>query len=448
MWLVEQRLGLASLEDGTAVRFAVAGRGPVAIYVPGWVSHLELGWALPAEREFYEGLADGRTLVRYDRPGCGLSGTTDRTDVVELELEVLHAVATAVGADRFDLIGASFGAPLAVRWAARHPESVSHLVLYGGWVDGDGVAAPAVREHVLGLVDQHWGFASDVLTEIFAPDADAGFRAVFSRYQRESTSAAWAHQLLAACYDIDVADDLGRITAPTSVIHRKDDRAVPIAEGERLAAGIDGATLTVLAGRTHIPFAGDTHSVLNAMRRGLGLPSLDRGTPAHADPAPDTGGGAGRAGLVESADRRRAGHHRALRRVPRRTDPGPARTSDPVPRSQPGTSRRTRSPDRRSAVFPLLTTSRRDRHARCMTHSYHATRHSDDHAHPCASRSSTTHPARGRFNSAFFWVMGGYINWHMHTRKATAFADLPPTVVELGLGSRARTCATCRPTRA
>jgi pimeloyl-ACP methyl ester carboxylesterase/DNA-binding CsgD family transcriptional regulator len=278
MGLVEQRLGLAHLEDGTAVRFAVAGAGPIAIYVPGWVSHLELGWALPAEREFYEGLAAGRTLVRYDRPGCGLSGTTDRSDFVELELEVLQRVATAVGADRFDLIGASFGAPLAVRWAARHPESVSRLILYGGWVEGDVVAAPAVREHVLGLVDQHWGFASDVLTEIFAPDADAGFRAVFARYQRESTSAALARRLLAACYDIDVADDLGRITAPTTVIHRKDDRAVPIAEGERLAGGIDGARLTVLAGRTHVPFVGDAQSVLNAMRRGLGLPPLDRGT--------------------------------------------------------------------------------------------------------------------------------------------------------------------------
>ncbi len=211
MLLVEQRLGLASLEDGTVIRFAVAGAGPIAIYVPGWVSHLELGWALPAERQFYEGLAAGRTLVRYDRPGCGLSGTTGRDDVVELELEVLQLVATAMEVDRFDLIGASFGAPLAVKWAARHPESVSRLVLYGGWVHGDVVAAPAVREHVLGLVDQHWGFASDVLTEIFAPDADAGFRALFSRYQRESASAATARRLLAACYDIDVADDLGRV---------------------------------------------------------------------------------------------------------------------------------------------------------------------------------------------------------------------------------------------
>src|SRR6478609_4060266 len=194
--VVEQRLGSASLSDGTVVRFAVAGAGPTAIYVPGWVSHLELGWALPAERDFYEGLATGRRLVRYDRPGCGLSGATDRTDLVQLELEVLQAVASAAGADRFDLIGASFGAPLAVRWAARRPETVSHLILYGGWVDGDVVAAPAMREHVLGLVEQHWGFASDVLTEIFAPDADAGFAPCSrvtsgSRQPRLSHAGCW-----------------------------------------------------------------------------------------------------------------------------------------------------------------------------------------------------------------------------------------------------------------
>jgi pimeloyl-ACP methyl ester carboxylesterase/DNA-binding CsgD family transcriptional regulator len=240
---------------------------------------------VPAERSFYEELGDGRTLVRYDRPGCGLSGATTRTDVVELELEVLRAVATAVGADHFDLVGASFGAPLAVRWAARHPESVTRLVLYGGWVDGDGVAAPEVREHVLGLVAQHWGLASDVLTEIFAPEADAGFRAMFSRYQRDSAPAAWAHHLLAACYAIDVADDLARITAPTTVIHRQDDRAVPLAEGERLGAGIEGATLTVLPGRTHIPFAGDAPAVVDAMRQGLGLPPLERAAGRAGEPA-------------------------------------------------------------------------------------------------------------------------------------------------------------------
>lgn len=273
---MEQRLGTATLDDGAAIRFAVVGSGSFALYVPGWVSHLELGWAMPAERLFYEGLASGRTLVRYDRPGCGLSGTTDRPDVVELELQVIAAVAGAVGIDRFDLVGASFGAPLAAKFAARHPESVNRLVLYGGWVQGDEVAAPGVREHVLGLVEQHWGFASDVLTEIFAPDADAGFRATFSTYQRESASSATARRLLATCYEIDVSEDLGRIRAQTTVIHRADDRAAPLAEGKRLADGIAGATLKVLPGRTHLPFVGDVEALVNEIRAGLGLPRLQR----------------------------------------------------------------------------------------------------------------------------------------------------------------------------
>jgi len=118
---VEQALGTASLDDGTAIRFAVTGSGPYALYVPGWISHLELGWAMPAERMFYEGLANGRTLIRYDRPGCGLSGTTDREDIVELELQVIGAVAQAVGANTFDLVGASLGAPLAARFARHSP---------------------------------------------------------------------------------------------------------------------------------------------------------------------------------------------------------------------------------------------------------------------------------------------------------------------------------------
>ena len=280
MWCVEQRLGVAGLADGTAVRFAVAGAGPIAIYVPGWVSHLELGWALPAERAFYEGLAAGRTLVRYDRPGCGLSDPTDRDDIAGLELEVLQAISSTVGVERFDLVGASFGAPLAALWAARNPHTVARLVLYGGWVDGSQVAAPAVRQHVLGLVEQHWGLGSQLLTEIFAPDADAGFRAVFARYQRESATAAMAHRLLAASYDITIADDLGRITAPTTVIHRRDDRAAPLVEGQRLADGIDGAKLIVLPGRTHIPFLGDAHDVLNAVRSGLNLPRIHTSTPS------------------------------------------------------------------------------------------------------------------------------------------------------------------------
>lgn len=268
---MEQRIERVRLPDGTDVAYAVTGSGPVLVYLPGWVSHLELGWAFPAERRFAEALANGRTLVRYDRPGCGLSGPAPEADLAMLEMEVLDAVIRSVGAQRVDMLGMSLSAPLAVRWAASHPETVDRLVLYGGWVSGERLGPPRLREHVLGLVKQHWGLGSKVLTEIFAPDADAAFRAGFSAHQRESASAETACRTLAAGYDIDVTDDLARVTARTTVIHREGDGAVPLAEGRRLAEGIRSASMTVLPGRDHIAFAGDVDALIDGVRRGLGL---------------------------------------------------------------------------------------------------------------------------------------------------------------------------------
>jgi pimeloyl-ACP methyl ester carboxylesterase/DNA-binding CsgD family transcriptional regulator len=273
---VEQVLGAVTLTDGTKVSYATAGTGPVVVCAPGWVSHLELGWAAPAERRFYEALAEGRTLVRYDRPGCGLSEASTNTDWVELEIEVISAVTDAVGASTFDLVGTSLSAALAVKWAARRPETVNRLALYGGWVRGQDVADPKIQEHVLGLMEQNWGLGSDVLTDIFAPGADAEFRALFAQYQRESASARTARQLLALCYAIDVSDDLPSVKAPTAVIHRRDDRAVPLAQGEQLAAGIAGATMTILPGRAHVAMAGDVDALVDAIRQGLGLPRSRR----------------------------------------------------------------------------------------------------------------------------------------------------------------------------
>src|SRR5262245_65989688 len=105
-------------------------------------------------------------LVRYDRPGCGLSDREEPAPSLELEADVVEAVADAVGAERVELFGASLGVAAAVAWAARRPDRVSRLVLYGGWVRGSEGARPDVREHVLGLFDRPRGVASDVLVVI------------------------------------------------------------------------------------------------------------------------------------------------------------------------------------------------------------------------------------------------------------------------------------------
>ena len=167
---MEKSVASVELSDGTSVAYATAGTGPPLFFVGGWLSHLDLSWALLAERSFLEALASGRTLVRYDRPGCGLSDRSRKAGwSLALERETLDTVMSAIGGSTFDLVGSSLGVPIAIDWAARHPEAVDRLVLYGGWARGEDVATPQVREHVVGLIRSHWGLGSEVLTEIFAP---------------------------------------------------------------------------------------------------------------------------------------------------------------------------------------------------------------------------------------------------------------------------------------
>jgi pimeloyl-ACP methyl ester carboxylesterase/DNA-binding CsgD family transcriptional regulator len=279
--VVEQRIATTRLTDGSRIAYSVVGRGPVLIHAPGWLTHLELSWAMPPERALYESLAQGRTLVRYDKAGCGLSGAAARVPSMELELETLEAVVRAVGATRFDLFGASLGAVVAAAWSALHPTSVARLVLYGGWVRGADVASEDVRDHVLGLIAEHWGLGSDVLADIFAPDADAATRTAFVRYQREAATPQVARSMLALAYEIDITDLLANIQAPTLVVHRDHDRAAPLEQARALAAGIPDARLEVLTGRDHLPYIGDRQAVASAVRSFLGLAPL-RSVPGEA----------------------------------------------------------------------------------------------------------------------------------------------------------------------
>jgi pimeloyl-ACP methyl ester carboxylesterase/DNA-binding CsgD family transcriptional regulator len=271
---VDQRIAETALHDGTRIAFAVCGRGPFLVCAPGWVSHLELGWATPSERGFYEALARDRTVIRYDLPGCGLSGALRGEYSLDVTQATLGAVVEAAGADRFELFGASLGAAVAAQWAAEHPDTVSKLMLYGAWVRGADIASPEIQTHVLGLVAEHWGLGSDVLADIFAPDAGATAQASFARYQRESAPATTARDLLALSYGIDASAALASLHVPTLVLHRDRDRAVPVAQGHAVAALVPGAQFVSLPGRSHLPSVGDVDALTRAVRRFLGLTAL------------------------------------------------------------------------------------------------------------------------------------------------------------------------------
>jgi len=131
----------------------------------------------------------------------------------------------------------------------RHPERVERLVVYGSFANGQELGPAEARAATMDLIRAHWGLGSDVLADIFIPDADAVRRAQFARLQRASASPEVACQLLAQCYLLHVDDLLDQVITPSLVIHRRQDRAVPYRLGRDLAAWIPGARLVSLDGR-------------------------------------------------------------------------------------------------------------------------------------------------------------------------------------------------------
>ena len=281
-----QQIRFCATPAGVRVAYATAGRGPALLVPAAWIGHLELAWQDPAVRAFYAPLAAHRTVVRYDKPDCGLSDPWPGRQTLETDLEVLRVVADELRLDRFDLLGISMAAPVSAAFAASHPDRVGRLVLYGGYANGRRIASAGVAAAMVDLVQAHWGLGSDVLADVFLPDGSAEAKAHFARLQRDSAPTEVAARLLAQCYELEVEGLLEQIAAPTLVLHRRGDRAIPFRLGRDLAARIPGARLVSLAGRGHLPYAGDAAAVIGAILAFLEPPA---GKPRPAPPVRSAG---------------------------------------------------------------------------------------------------------------------------------------------------------------
>jgi pimeloyl-ACP methyl ester carboxylesterase/DNA-binding CsgD family transcriptional regulator len=224
---------------GRRIAYAVSGEGPPLVVPAWWVSHLELNWRDQAFRSFWESVGERHVLVRYDAPGVGMSDRDGqpRERTLETEVALLGAVLDELRLERVTLLGGSSGGCAAVALAARFPNRVERLLLYGAYADGRAIAPSEVRDAIVTTFRSHWGLGARVLADIFLGDAGAAERG-----------------------------ELQRVRAPTLVVHRRADRAIPYAQGRALAAAISGATLIPLEGSAHLPWAGDAQSVARALR--------------------------------------------------------------------------------------------------------------------------------------------------------------------------------------
>jgi pimeloyl-ACP methyl ester carboxylesterase/DNA-binding CsgD family transcriptional regulator len=243
------------------------------LFESGWITHLRRQRELCSFGEFLGRLAERFTVIRYDKPGCGLSDRDGINLSFDGQVAAALAVADAAGAGRFRMFGASQGGHLATAIAARHPDRVEALVLYGTCASGMDLAPAEIRESLVALVRAHWGLGLKALTGAFITDPTAEEVAAFTRFQRASASAAVAAQLLKVYYETDVRALLPEIQVPVAVLHREGDKGTRFELGREVAALIPGAELIPLPGSSHLFYHGDWQSVLDAMLGFLGEPA-------------------------------------------------------------------------------------------------------------------------------------------------------------------------------
>lgn len=258
--LQRQKIHFCKASDGVRLAYACVGDGPPLVKAANWLNHLELDWDAPIWAPMFQELARDHMFVRYDERGNGMSEGNVADISFDAFVRDLETVVDAAGIDRFPLLGLSQGCAVAIEYAVRHPERVSHLILWGGYAAGWRIGATSdvveEREAIITLVRQGWGRTDaayrQVVTATFMPSATADELEWFNSFQRRTVTPENAARYLEVFADIDVRAILKDVCAPTLVMHARGDRRIPISAGGELAAEIPDAEFVTLDSDNHL----------------------------------------------------------------------------------------------------------------------------------------------------------------------------------------------------
>jgi serine/threonine protein kinase/pimeloyl-ACP methyl ester carboxylesterase len=280
----DQQIRFCTSSDGVGIAYATTGSGPPLVKAANWLSHLEVDGKSPVWRHWIRELSRHHTLVRYDERGCGLSDWNVDEFSLEAWVRDLEAVVDALELERFPLLGISQGGPIAIAYATRHPERVSHLILHGSYARGvshRGLSEQEreERELLLGLIRVGWGkdhpAFRQVFTSLFIPDGTTEQIQWFNELQRVSAKPENAARMCAAFYTLDVRALAPQVRAPTLVLHGTGDMRIPFAEGRLLATLIPGARFVPIESRNHLILESEPGwpRFLQEVRSFLGVPA-------------------------------------------------------------------------------------------------------------------------------------------------------------------------------
>lgn len=257
---MDQTIRFVTTADGAKLAYAVSGEGPPLLKTANWLNHLEFDWQSSVWNHWFREFSTHNTLYRYDIRGTGLSDWVDNKLDFAQQVADLECVADAAGLDKFALLGISQGSSVAIEYAVRHPERVTHLVLHGGFSRGwarRGPDSERAGRAWAELVRIGWGELSTaayrrVFAQLFIPEATEEQMSWFEEMQRRTTTPEIAARIMEASGLIDVADRLAQVRTPTLVMHPRGDAVVPFDQGRRLAAGIPGAKFVEFDSANHI----------------------------------------------------------------------------------------------------------------------------------------------------------------------------------------------------
>ena len=256
-----QKIRYVRSSDGAKLAWAESGSGPVLVKAANWMTHLEYEWESPVWRHWMTFFSEHFRYIRYDERGCGMTDQVINDLSFESWVDDLETVIGASKANEpFALLGISQGAATCIGYAARYPERVSKLILYGGYARGVSHRGDAKSEKVyraiIDLIRLRWGDENpafrQVFTSRFIPGGTDEQVEWFNELCRKTTSAENAARLMEARAHINVSRLLPDLQMPTLVIHSREDDVVPISLGKELAANIPGAQFVELDSKNHV----------------------------------------------------------------------------------------------------------------------------------------------------------------------------------------------------
>jgi class 3 adenylate cyclase len=255
------------------IAYQTVGKGPLdLVYVPGWISNIELMWEEPTHARVLSRLASFSRLILFDKRGTGMSDPVplDRLPTLEERMDDVRAVLDAVGCERSALFGFSEGGPMSVLFAATYPERVVALMTYGIFAkriwsaDYPWAPTPEVRRRDIAALEENWATRMDL--DQLAPAEDEPFKRRLAAYFRRSASPGAAVALMRMNTEVDVRSILPSVRVPTLVLHRTGDLDVNVEEGRWIAQQIPGAKYVELPGNDHLLWAGDVDAVVDEVQ--------------------------------------------------------------------------------------------------------------------------------------------------------------------------------------